>query len=142
MTFLPNLLASLAEGLAENGSRFGAMPLADIAAVLSVIRATGHGNDSEMRVAALGAMLRPAKQARALANAAAASSDLVPDLEPVPSLGIDNQLAMLVAREQPRHAAVAATLLFALYHRVARAGKPHARDAAPKVCNARKAIRS
>ena len=122
MTFLPNLLASLAEGLAENGSRFGAMPLADIAAVLSFLRATGHDNDAEMNAATLGSVLLPAEQARALAHATALSSDLVPDLQPVPLLGVDPQLATLVARAQPRQAAVAATLLFALYHRAARAG--------------------
>jgi hypothetical protein len=122
MIFLPNLLASLAEGLAENGSRFGAMPLADIAAVLSFLRATGHGNDAEMNAATLGAVLLPAEQARALAHATALSSDLVPDLQPVPLLGVDPQLVTLVARAQPRQAAVAATLLFALYHRAARAG--------------------
>lgn len=122
MTFLPNLLAGLAAGLAENGSRFGAMPLKDIAAVLSFLRATGHDNDAEVNAATLGTVLLPVEQARALAHATASSSDLIPDLQPMQLLGVDPELAMLVARAQPRQAAVAATLLFALYHRAARAG--------------------
>jgi hypothetical protein len=122
MTFLPNLLADLAEGLAENGSRFGAMPLKDIAVVLSFLRATGNDNDAEMTSAALGAVLLPVEQARALAHATASSSDLVPNLQPIQLLGVDAELAMLVTHAPPRQAAVAATLLFALYHRAARAG--------------------
>jgi hypothetical protein len=122
MTFLPELLTGVAERLAENGCRFGAMPLADIAAVLSFPRATGHDNDAEMNAATLGAVLLPFEQARALARPTASSSDLVPDLQPTPYLGINLALVALVAHAQPRQAAVAATVLFALYHRAARAG--------------------
>jgi hypothetical protein len=122
MPFLPNLLAGLAERLAENGSRFGAMPLKDIAVVLSFLSATGHENDAEMIAATLGSVLLPVEQARAVSLATTGSSDLILDLQPVQLLGVDPELAMLVARAEPRLAAVAATLLFALYHRAGRAG--------------------
>ena len=98
------------------------MPLADVAAVLLFLRATGHDNDAEMNAAALGIVLLPFEQARVLASTTASSSDLVPELQPTPFLGVDPALVALVARAPPRQAAVAATLLFALYHRAARAG--------------------
>jgi hypothetical protein len=123
MPALSNILAQIAASLRDNGAQFAPRVLDMMSAATTFLLATGNATDSDIAAASYLATQLRSNDARKAAVALGISPDLIPALSPT-SVGLDAQLAQVLARGTPAQALVAATVLFSWHAISARTGDP------------------
>ena len=121
MPTLSNILSHLADALRDNGAQYTVRALDIMSAASTFLLSAGNAMDDDVAAASFLASQLRSEDAIKAADTLGISSDLIPRLTPT-LIGIDYQLAKVLARGTPDQALVAATVLFSRYAISAKGG--------------------